>query len=319
MLTHLQMVGVIKRWSGTELLYVEVDGDEIPVFVSDVSKERPATEQNSAVSPDAKEKRKDERQKKTGTGQGLLIAFVPEKSGDEITSFTIYLINDTEATVDFSYFFLLGDQVHFALKKFIPAVDFMLLHTIEFDRLNDIPSLQLEARDMMNQQFTAKEMQKIKPQNFFNKLRRAPVMDTESYCYSIPLRKVKEAVPPQPREEVSFDPAILRQLMIQNVPVKDQEVGTATEEIDLHIEALTKDFTWLSNSEMMQIQLARFQQALERAIAHNAGRIYLIHGLGSGKLKNEIHRLLKQYTEVKSFNNNYHPRYGFGATEVILH
>jgi dsDNA-specific endonuclease/ATPase MutS2 len=74
----------------------------------------------------------------------------------------------------------------------------------------------------------------------------------------------------------------------------------------------------MSNQEMLHLQLSKFQQALERAIAHGADKLYAIHGVGSGKLRNEIHALLKQYREVKSFNNDYHPRYGFGATEVIL-
>ena len=74
----------------------------------------------------------------------------------------------------------------------------------------------------------------------------------------------------------------------------------------------------MSASEKLSLQLNRFQQELERAISHHAERLHAIHGVGSGKLKNEIHKMLKSYKEVQSFNNDYHPRYGYGATEIIL-
>ena len=74
----------------------------------------------------------------------------------------------------------------------------------------------------------------------------------------------------------------------------------------------------MSASEKLQVQLSRFQQALERAIVHHAETLYAIHGVGSGKLKNEIHQMLKGYKEVRSFNNDFHSRYGYGATEIIL-
>jgi dsDNA-specific endonuclease/ATPase MutS2 len=44
----------------------------------------------------------------------------------------------------------------------------------------------------------------------------------------------------------------------------------------------------------------------------------VIHGLGKGKLKNEIATRLINHPEVKTFKNEYHPKYGFGATEIIF-
>jgi dsDNA-specific endonuclease/ATPase MutS2 len=44
----------------------------------------------------------------------------------------------------------------------------------------------------------------------------------------------------------------------------------------------------------------------------------VIHGVGSGRLRDEIHDLLRLKREVKSFVNQYHPSYGYGATEIYL-
>jgi hypothetical protein len=319
-LIHLQQEAVIKRWSGTELLYVDVDGDEIPVYVSDVSKEIPETKEEIKVREEKEEAtRKEPFRKAESSNSGIFISFSPIKTyAEEISSFDIFLINDTSVAIDFDYYFLLGEEIHFALKKLLTPYNYMMLHSIEYDLLNEIPSIQIEVRDVKNN-FKGKLIQKIKPQNFFNKLQSTPILQGEGYSYKVNVQAATKHKEPKPVEDVLFDPKILKHLMTESVTAKDADVSSPVEEIDLHIEQLAKDFSTLSNPMMLQLQLNKFQQALERAIAHGANRFYAIHGVGTGKLKQEIHRLLRQYKEVKSFNNDYHPRYGFGATEVILH
>ena len=145
-------------------------------------------------------------------------------------------------------------------------------------------------------------------------------MNEDGYCYKVQTQAVKVGEETKPIERVTYDPEVLKQMMQDSIIVqKDSDISEPVEEIDLHIEELTKDFSSMSNAEMLHLQMSRFQQALERAIAHGANRLYVIHGVGSGKLRNEIHRMLKQYPPVKSFSNEHHARYGYGATEVILH
>jgi dsDNA-specific endonuclease/ATPase MutS2 len=44
----------------------------------------------------------------------------------------------------------------------------------------------------------------------------------------------------------------------------------------------------------------------------------VIHGVGKGKLREEIHEILKLKKEVKYFINQYDPRFGYGATEIFF-
>jgi dsDNA-specific endonuclease/ATPase MutS2 len=53
-------------------------------------------------------------------------------------------------------------------------------------------------------------------------------------------------------------------------------------------------------------------------VAHRQPSLVVIHGLGSGKLRDEIHELLRHKKEVKTFVNQYHASYGYGATEIYL-
>jgi dsDNA-specific endonuclease/ATPase MutS2 len=86
--------------------------------------------------------------------------------------------------------------------------------------------------------------------------------------------------------------------------------------VDLHIERICSDFRGLSNAEIILIQLDTFEKYFHLAWVHHLGSLTVIHGVGTGKLKNEIHRWLKKRPEVRSFDNPFHPLYGNGATVI---
>jgi hypothetical protein len=84
--------------------------------------------------------------------------------------------------------------------------------------------------------------------------------------------------------------------------------------VDLHIEKLTDNWKGLSNFEILTIQLNYFEKYYNLAVAHRQPNFIVVHGIGTGKLRNEIHEILKAKKEVKSFANQYHNNFGFGAT-----
>ncbi len=90
-----------------------------------------------------------------------------------------------------------------------------------------------------------------------------------------------------------------------------------TEEIDLHIDNLMNHHKYLSNGEIIVIQLNYFQLKLESAIRNNLQRVVFIHGVGNGVLRSEIRKVLGNYSGVDFFDASY-ARYGYGATEVKL-
>ncbi len=86
-------------------------------------------------------------------------------------------------------------------------------------------------------------------------------------------------------------------------------------EVDLHIEELVDSIKGLSNHEMLSIQLERFEKELDAALQNKFRKITFIHGVGNGRLKQEIHSILKSTREV-SFQDASYKEYGFGATQV---
>jgi hypothetical protein len=88
-------------------------------------------------------------------------------------------------------------------------------------------------------------------------------------------------------------------------------------EVDLHIEQLLDNWSGMTNGQLLDVQLRRMQQELDGALADHLNRIVFIHGVGNGRLKAEIHKILRTYRGIR-FHDASYSRYGFGATEVVL-
>lgn len=87
-------------------------------------------------------------------------------------------------------------------------------------------------------------------------------------------------------------------------------------EVDLHIENLTNEVNHLSAGQMMDLQIKTFEKEFDRAIVDKVRKLIVIHGVGNGVLKNEIHRRLAKSSQIKSFKEGRKEKFGYGATEV---
>jgi len=89
-------------------------------------------------------------------------------------------------------------------------------------------------------------------------------------------------------------------------------------EVDLHIEELIDKPGGLSNFEMLNIQLEKFEKELDAAMSKNMKKVIFIHGVGNGRLKQEIISLLKT-TRGVTFHDAPYKDFGYGATQVNIH
>jgi hypothetical protein len=100
--------------------------------------------------------------------------------------------------------------------------------------------------------------------------------------------------------------------------VSKPQTNQTIKEVDLHIEEIMDNFSALSNGEILEIQLARFETALNTAILSKELKIVFIHGVGNGKLKTELRTWLdKKYPQLKYQDASF-KEYGYGATMVYL-
>jgi hypothetical protein len=96
------------------------------------------------------------------------------------------------------------------------------------------------------------------------------------------------------------------------------EIEKPVTELDLHIEKLRDDYQFLSNTEKFNTQLNAFRKALDAAIVHKLPSIVFIHGIGTGTLKNEIHKIVGKHPNVQTFMDARKEKFGYGATKVVL-
>ncbi len=118
--------------------------------------------------------------------------------------------------------------------------------------------------------------------------------------------------------EVNIDAEKLKESFFTSATEKVLQVDKPQSEVDLHIEKLRDDYHFLSNSEILNIQLAFFNKALDAAIVHQLPEIVFIHGAGNGVLRNELHKALGRNNKVKTFMDARKEKFGYGATKVIL-
>lgn len=102
------------------------------------------------------------------------------------------------------------------------------------------------------------------------------------------------------------------------VSVAKQKIKDLTREIDLHIEELMDSYSGLTNAQILAIQLEHFEKELDYCLNNGIKKLIVIHGVGNGKLKQEITAILKTVDDISFYDASY-KNYGFGATEIMIH
>lgn len=267
-----------------------------------------------------KEKRRDEVKVADGIWLTLFPKFDTDIFGDELVDkFKIYLINRTEYAYEFSYALTYQGNPDFEMTSDIGPFKDFYLNDLPFENLNDSPSFDFVFRllkaDKKKAEFCEAHF-KIKAKQMFNKIEELKEKNLPSVNHLL-LEKY-------PDRAVEL-PSLLDVSKLSNAGYKVYDAGKARKYleparsvIDLHIEKLTDDFKALNAFEIITLQLKEFEKWYHLAVVHREPTLIIIHGIGKGKLKDEIHEILKTKKEVKYFVNQYDHRFGYGATEIVF-
>ena len=131
-----------------------------------------------------------------------------------------------------------------------------------------------------------------------------------------------------PFKEIPIDAAALQEAMREKKSAENEKprVSQKSEkrvnkvfEVDLHISALVDTTAGMSNSDMLRLQLDKFNETMSRHIKHKGDSIVFIHGKGEGVLRKAIlDELKKKYKNCTAQDASFR-EYGFGATLVKIH
>lgn len=324
---HTNEEGKVVEIINEKMVMIEVRGVRFPAYTDQIDfpyfkrfTENKAIlkQQKPKIFADAIPKEKTrplEKKEPTGVRLSLVPVFITDEFGDEtVELFKIYLVNGTEKGYRFFYQEQLKTGVGFEIETNIYAYNDFYLHDIPFADFNENPVLYFEFSLLQDEPGKAEYFDiplKIKGRQIFQKVEQMKQHNLPAIAFDLFKNYPSREDNPIP-------------VSVPQKTVLDRGKSTATKSvqprsvIDLHMEKLSDDWRNMSNFEILTMQLNEFEKWYEIAVANQLPSLIVIHGVGSGKLRDEIHELLKSRREVRYFINQYDHRFGYGATEIFF-
>lgn len=330
LLIHSNEEGEVVDIIDKKMVSVEVDGVQFPVYIDQLEfpylkrfmekkKELPKPQKKYI---DNVKKEKGSAIKEYKVGEGIWISFLPvfDKDifdDDVVEYFRIYLVNNTDTAFQFDYHLRYTGDSEFNLKNEILSYNDFYIHDVDFEKMNDSPRFDFEFSLSQPDKKKAEHFEaslKLKAKQLFQRIEEMLKKNEASFTYQL-----METYP----DRVIVDKVDMDKLSAAGYKIYDagkarHHIPPARTVVDLHIEKIIHDWKHLSNFEILTAQLKEFEKYYELAVLHFQPSLTIIHGVGEGRLRDEIHDALRLKAEVKSFVNQYHPQYGYGATEIFF-
>jgi hypothetical protein len=307
--------GIVTRLLKDNLVEVEIeDGFAIPFLKSELvivsSSESKYFKKNE---PSAAEVAKTVIPR---SEKGIYLALVPISE----STYTVSVINNTDWEMPYTLHVGEGKGIRGMLSGSLsPKSSQQASSTLKMQDFDEWSTLSIQA--LYYQAGYAKPpnalLRKLRLKaNLFKEKRYIPLTDRKGYVVQL---DAEESV----KKESDLDATKLQEKFNSGVtsvsePVRQTFKPGASVTVDLHIEKLTTQFLSMNNAEMITLQISHFEKQLEKSIATGADEITFIHGVGSGKLRQEVHRRLSQHPNVAWYKDAQKEKFGFGATLANL-
>lgn len=311
-----------------KMLMVDVKGVTFPVYMDQVDFPYFKRFTEKKIFPAKKEKRfiddvrKEKRAEQNRVEDGIWLTFLPLMDTDEfgdvvVDELKLHLVNHTGIAYHFTYRLHFFGKPDFELKNTVHPFEDFYLHDIRFEDLNDSPSFEFDfslTEPDKKKEGHYEAMVKLKPKQLFAKIEELKQKNLATFS-----QLLFEKYPDKIQEDKpDMGPLAARGYKMYEASNARQHLEPPRSVIDLHIEKLADDWKRMSNYEIMSLQLKTFEKYYHLAVVHHQPSLIVIHGVGEGVLRDEIHDILRLKREVKSFVNQYHPAFGYGATEIFF-
>ncbi|MEM6845338.1 MAG: DUF2027 domain-containing protein [Bacteroidota bacterium] len=305
--------GVITRFLEKNLVEIEIeDGFGIPVLRSELVVIA-AEEESYFEKPEPTPARSMADENITETKQqGIYLAHVAIND----QQLSLHLINATDFEIPFS----VGEEFQDSYKGInaglLSPQSTAKLKNVKVAEFDNWPTLIVQLIFHRDGYFTPREpLQRrihFKANSFFKSKSTAPVLNKSAFVLRVDEQMGKPLDPEKLKERMfapkGDDTATNSILRLERPP----------REVDLHIEELTPNYDDLSNPEMLELQLTTFEEKLDQAIATGMDEITFIHGVGSGVLRDTIHKRLSKMNNINYFQDAMREKFGYGATRVRI-
>lgn len=260
--------------------------------------------------------------------EGVFIAFSPDKANNiAYSDFNVWLINNTDYQVLFTYSLFQNGCFITLETGAAKANEFLLIETIDRKKLHDFSTFKVDLLFFNDHPHSPhqpiSELIKLKPIKLYKENAFVPnnfIPDKAlmmNVCYTNDFRQQESYEPKTDLSKILFQKKIYSETAKRSKPHINNDPAYEME-IDLHIEELMDNFKGMSNAEIILVQLKHFQHTLDTAINDHYRKLIVIHGVGNGRLKQEVRNILSSYKNLQYYDASY-SKYGFGATEIVIH
>lgn len=328
LILHSNEEAVVTDIINDKMLMVDVKGVNFPVYMDQVDFPYFKRFTEKKIFPAKKEKqyiddvRKEKRAEMNRVEDGVWLTFLPLMDMDEfgdllVEELKLHLVNHTSQTYLFTYKLHYFGKPDFELKNTVRPFEDFYLHDIPFGDLNDSPSFEFDFSLAEPDRKKADHFEsaiKLKPKQLFARIEELKQKNQATFS-----QLLFESYPDRAFEDkVEMGGLAAKGYKVYEASKARQHLEPARTVVDLHIEKLADNWKRMNNYEILSLQLKTFEKYYDLAVAHQQPTFTVIHGVGEGVLRSEIHDILRLKKEVKSFVNQYHPNYGYGATEIYF-
>lgn len=309
------IIGVIQYYDGNTA-YILANGELHQAHKKDIERTK------AFGSPEkSKSERKSDAEPILPDQSGIIIRWKAiTSSTGEWQHFEVSIGNYTDVELQCQYQLWLNEEIHTTFRKSLMRGAEVFLHHFKPDQINDRPVWQVQCwkKDEQGVMIQVADQEiKLRAKQYVAKIQSPEFKASKQLLFEIPVTDTSVLKKPAPEKPAptQFDFNIKKKVEQYHEVLQKAHMPDF---IDLHAEKLIPDYRHLSATEILNMQVHSFKNFLEKAIRLRMYKVYIVHGHGKGVLKQEIEKALKKYPEVCSYNNDYNPRFGFGATEIIL-
>jgi hypothetical protein len=315
--------GTITKIIG-DIIYVKLeDGFEIPAYKNDLialSSEIVVEEEKSNEVQSSTLKRSS----RANLARGIYLAFIQHE--EEKNFFEGYLINFSRYNVAFHLVSSQGKETQSVLFEILPAGDAMLVFDDAYETLTKHQSLKIQFMIIDVEEHLFYEAPVISFDIKWNKLltrevfQPNPFFDEEAYVVKIvdfgqSLKTIGESN--LLYEKKHEKPFLQSDTANATYLIDRYQIDDETAEVDLHAEKLFPDYKKMLPGDIIRKQILFAKQCIDSARQKRLKRLVLIHGVGSGALKNELYNLLRKEDGIL-FGEASLLKYGVGAIEITF-
>jgi hypothetical protein len=241
-------------------------------------------------------------------GLGCYLAF-HQTAADH---YTIYLVNDTPVSFSFKFKLYLNQQIEHGFNKMIPASTYFAIGEFWQGQFNDAPKIEFVCPAFhFNKQF------KLKYKKFLGNRGAVPLMGIDTYRYLL-FSKLEGAKSTTSIKDYTLQERSTALQARTNFRPDLMDIASFEPELDLHAEKLVEDTSEFTPSELFDLQMQALETFITQAAALEIKEVFIIHGVGKGKLRARVEQYLRYHGDVKMYTNEFHEKYGFGATRVVF-